>query len=208
MNPKTPYKYLSRAAFFLLFFSTSMTTALAGPMPWEISKTLWTQISQLKGIPTNPKETGSISLYIFFDPNCPWCNQLWNAKVEGYVFSEIPAVWIPVDYLGDSSLGKAAAILHEGNVDALNENFGTSFLTKPHSGGIDPIKPTKYEIHELNEAKSTWRHLGGVTPLLVYRTSFGKTRIYLGFPKDKSVLRNIVHSLPPTKLKQYQPIRH
>lgn len=59
------------------------------------------------------REEGSY-IYVFFDPQCPHCNKLWQNAQDDSV-KDVSIVWIPVAFINDKSLPQAATILSSGN---------------------------------------------------------------------------------------------
>ncbi len=49
-------------------------------------------------------------VYVFFDPNCPYCHRLWTTLRAGVDAGKIQVRWLPVAILKDSSKGLGAAI--------------------------------------------------------------------------------------------------
>lgn len=121
------------------------------PDPNVISQAQWQQVSVLSGIATQTGLTQP-TLYVFFDPNCPVCGDLWHSQIAGKSFHDIPAVWIPVTYYSTDSLGKAAAILRQGNLEALVRNFGANDNAKNKPGEMTPIIPSSAEKRSLAES--------------------------------------------------------
>lgn len=170
--------------------------------PGAISATEWHQVKALSGVATQAGNKAP-ALYVFFDPNCPPCAQLWQSRVSGKPFGDVPAVWIPVAYYSADSLGKAAAILRQGDRAALERNFGSGYNVTKESGGISPVQPTRAESRHIAESRALWKDLGGGTPMLVFQTANGELIRFMGFPKNNiSTLETIVQSLKQPKSKQ------
>ncbi len=179
--------------------------AWADPMPWPVSQQQWRWTRMLRGIATQSGMTVP-SLYIFFDPNCPWCSQLWQTRLpDGRFFKDMPAVWVPVTYLKNDSLGKAAALLRQGSKAALERDLGAAYNPEHRSGGIEAIEPNQAELSDLGHSKAVWLQLGGATPMFVYRSSSGQVLRYLGLPKDPAMLMDILRSAVPPRLETYRP---
>ena len=53
-------------------------------------------------------------LYVFFDPQCPHCNKLWQ-NAQNDLVKDASIVWIPVAFINDKSLPQGATILSSGN---------------------------------------------------------------------------------------------
>ncbi len=170
--------------------------------PGAISATEWHQVKALSGVATQAGNKAP-ALYVFFDPNCPPCAQLWQSRVSGKPFGDVPAVWIPVAYYSADSLGKAAAILRQGDRAALERNFGAGYNVTKESGGITPVQPTRAESRHIAESRALWKDLGGGTPMLVFQTANGKRIRFMGFPQNHlSTLETIVQSLKQPKSRQ------
>lgn len=58
----------------------------------------------------NSSDTDSSILYVFFDPNCPFCQLAWKA-LEVYQQQGAKVHWVPVAYLQPDSRIKATALL-------------------------------------------------------------------------------------------------
>jgi thiol:disulfide interchange protein DsbG len=147
-----------------------------------ISEQTWQQIKTLQGVRSQPGMTNP-SVFIFFDPNCPYCAKLWQTQVENSQFNKIPAVWIPVSYLGETALGKSAALLRENTTASLAANFA-GFNYEIRQGAIAAVTPTDKEMKQLGQAKSVWLKLGGATPLIAFRSRTGDAQLFLGLPSD------------------------
>lgn len=138
----------------LLALSLSGTAMAHGKyMPWPVTDVQWKQVKALRGIATQPGMNVP-ALYVFFDPNCPWCAKLWRTKLsDGRSFKDLPAVWIPVSFLTSDSIGKAAALLRQGNKAGLERNFGQYDFVH-HTGGIQPVAASDSERVALGQAKA------------------------------------------------------
>lgn len=156
-----------------------------------ITEETWQQIKKLKGIAT---QSGMVTpaLYVFFDPNCPFCTDLWKTVLpvkpreevrKAEFFSSVPAIWIPVAYMNDTSLGKSAALLRANSQSAIDNNFQTA-KRKEKQGGATAVVPTEAEKAALAQAKALWLELGGATPLMVYRNNAGSAQLFMGVPTD------------------------
>lgn len=152
--------------------------ALAKEVPHQI----WSQLKKLRGVPMQPEMTQP-TLYVFFDPNCPVCADLWKTRVNGRPFHDLPAMWIPIAHMGSSSSGKAAELLRSGRKDGMQRNF-TKFNRGKRQGGLPGVTPTAEESSALATAKALWLELGGATPMFLYRTKRGEARLFLGLPKE------------------------
>jgi len=109
--------------------SLSTSRAIAGHLLDNIDQTTWIAEGKGKRI-----------VYIFFDPDCPYCHKLYDVLRPLVAKQDLQLRWIPVAMLADTSLGKAAAILQAGNpLDALRNNEDNfNFNDNSTGGGITP----------------------------------------------------------------------
>jgi thiol:disulfide interchange protein DsbG len=127
-------------------------------------------------------------IYVFFDPNCPFCHFAWKA-LQPYEAVGLQVRWIPVAYLMETSTGKAAAILQAGDKLAAFRDNEMNYSLANHSGGIKPAKPTA-ATNKLLQSNSELMHAFGITgtPALVWKDAAGKVQMKGGLPR--------LHELP------------
>jgi thiol:disulfide interchange protein DsbG len=144
-----------------------------------------------------------IHMIVFFDPNCPWCAQLWKTLYATTPPSPHASAWIPIAYLNESSSGKALAIQRAADPGkALADNF-ERFDPVARSGGIEPAgDPSPRERERQQNSNSAWQSLFPASPLMVYRSQDGETYVQVGMP-DADDFAALVAELPPGKLSTY-----
>lgn len=129
--------------------------------------------------------SGPRLMYVFFDPNCPYCHKLYE-ELRPYVGKHrIQVRWVPVGILTPSSAGKAAAILqgpHPLKAFYRNENdwnFGPSPL-----GGIAPLaSPAMATLAALHANAALLGSVNlDVVPVSVFRANNGKAYFFSGAP--------------------------
>jgi thiol:disulfide interchange protein DsbG len=166
---------LAVASLFLLAFSW---TALAAETPapgtaslsphQKIAETMLAGIHQATWI-TEGK--GPHVIYIFFDPNCPACNQLYHSFRPLVEQGIIELHWIPVGILMTTSPGKAAALLEaKDRLAALAENEA-KFSRENGFGGIaeEPL-PTDATLKQLEANVRLLKHtVNMAVPTLLFR---------------------------------------
>ena len=135
---------------------------------------------------------GARALYIFFDPNCPFCHELYK-KLRGLVGkTEVQFRWIPLGMLTASSLPKAAAILQSPDpLQAFqkNENDYDFAANGQPGGGIEPaasITPKVQAELAANLAIYNGQKLFGV-PVVVWRKADGRADMMIGVPSDAQI---------------------
>lgn len=114
------------------------------------------------------------TVYVFFDPTCPHCAQLWmNAKP---LVSKLKVVWIPVGWLQRQSGPQGATLLSAPDpVAAMNEHEASVL---EHKGGITVNTSAGDEV--LGKVKANtelFNRLGAESvPFIVYRNA--RTGVY------------------------------
>lgn len=129
--------------------------------------------------------TGTRTLYILFDPNCPSCHKLF-VELRPYIRQGTLTIhWIPAGILTPSSPGKAAALLQSKHpLQAFyrseeNWNFGGM-----RGGDIPPLNdPNAKTRHALkiNDDILAAYGLDGV-PVTVFNTTYGSPFYFEGTP--------------------------
>jgi thiol:disulfide interchange protein DsbG len=67
---------------------------------------LWKRAGELQYI----AEGEGRPVYVVFDPNCPYCHQLWRSLREVAASGKVQVRWVPVAILSESSKNLAAAL--------------------------------------------------------------------------------------------------
>lgn len=80
----------------------------ASRVDWAGMEAFWTRSTRLRGIYTGPADSGKHML-VYFDPNCPACAKQWDI-LQPYI-EQVRIQWIPIAYMSNTSLRRAAAIL-------------------------------------------------------------------------------------------------
>ena len=189
-----------------LVAATASAQSTGEPKPEPLPEQTWQHIRSLRGIAT---QDGMItpSLYVFFDPNCPYSAKLWQRQVNGRPFGEIPAVWVPVTFMSQTSVGKAVALLRANSKTELARNFTEAKLDL-REGAATPVAHTQAEWLALGRTKAVWNKLGGGTPTLAYRNKAGEALVYMGGPSDPAKWSEFVGQFAAPKfnrsLSEYQ----
>ncbi len=171
--------------------------ALGGPLPKsrQIANALLADIDQATWV---SQGGGSRLLYIFFDPNCPYCHRLYEKLSPLVEPQNLQLRWIPVGLLTATSLPKAAAILQAGDpLGAFQRNEGDFNMSEEGpGGGISPatriLDKTRLDL-AANLGMLQGQNIAGV-PIMVLRASDGEGLMFQGVPPDQT-LRRIVESV-------------
>ncbi|MDD4887729.1 MAG: thioredoxin fold domain-containing protein [Thiomonas sp.] len=136
--------------------------------------------------------SGKRALYIFFDPNCPFCHALYK-KLRAFVGKDgVQFRWIPLGMLTASSLPKAAAILQAPDpLKAFHKNENDyDFAANGQPGGsIEPAETISPKVRDelaANLALYNSQKLFGV-PVVVWRKADGRADMMIGVPSDAQI---------------------
>lgn len=163
---------------------------VAEPLPVRLDEALWLDVLRTRGIQVGSKGEAP-PVYVFFDPNCPYCKKLWLTRLPadlGGSMSKHPAVWVPVAYLKPTSFGRAVAILRRGNVQALELNFESGFDEDLEEGALPPLEPMLSERMTLELNLRIWKGIAQVSPLMVWRMrSAQRPARWMGLPSPQKL---------------------
>ncbi len=129
--------------------------------------------------PVKPKQT----VYVFFDPNCWYCNLTWKA-LQPYERRGLQVRWVPVAYQKETSATRVAAIFGaKDRLEAFRKNE-RHYHEESYDGGIQPARVVTQELAAaLNANLKLMQRLGAPgTPALVWRDSRGSARVKVGRP--------------------------
>jgi thiol:disulfide interchange protein DsbG len=148
---------------------------------------LMQRLDRAKWIGTGAKSTERV-VYVFTDPDCPFCNDLWKAMQKARA-PDVQIRYLLVAVIDADSKGKDAAILEAKDPVATLEKSERNF----DHGGIAPKSPALPETTEtisFNGDLMGALHIFG-TPGLVYQDDHGQVKVFAGMPNDAQ-LRTIV----------------
>lgn len=136
-------------------------------------------------------------IYVFFDPNCPYCHKVYEILRPQVQRGEVELRWIPIGKLMVTSLGKAAALLEDKDPTAALARNERNFSQATGSfGGIEeePL-PREDTLRRLKANHDLLQRSGndGV-PALLYRTKEGKANLLVGAP-PAATLEAVVKAL-------------
>ncbi len=107
------------------------------------------------------------AVYVFFDPTCPHCAQLWQ-NTQG-LQQKLKIVWLPIGWLRPQSLPQAVTILSAPDPAAAMAQNEASVLN--HGGGITAMgSPDEAVVAKVKANTELFRRLqADSVPLIVYR---------------------------------------
>jgi len=124
-------------------------------------------------------------IYVFFDPNCPYCHKVYEMLRPHVQRGEVELRWVVVGKLTTTSIGKAATILEAKDpTEAFYRNERDFSQATGSFGGIEeePV-PREDTIRRLNTNLALLNRTGfDAVPTLLFRTKDGKADIVRGAP--------------------------
>ena len=139
---------------------------------------------------------GNHIVYIFFDPNCPYCHKLYESLRPLIGVMALQLRWIPVGMLAESSPDKAAAILQADNpLDAFHKNEDNFNFSDTGPGGAMAPATNMTDKTRLDLAANLsvlQEQNLFVVPVTVFQASDGQGFMFQGAPPDKT-LRQLLH---------------
>ena len=124
-------------------------------------------------------------MYVFFDPNCPYCHKVYEMLRPQVQRGEVELRWVVTGRLMATSIGKAAAMLEAKDpTEAFYRNERGFSQETGNFGGIEeePL-PREETIRQLNANLALLNRSGfDAVPALLFRTRDGKADIIRGAP--------------------------
>lgn len=164
----------------------SITTANAaqkGSRMQQLAESMLTDIDQASWI-AEGKSTHVV--YIFFDPNCPYCHKLYVSTRPWIKQGKLQLRWIPTGTLMTTSHGKAVAML--GADDPLMAFYqNEKHYDRSSGGGLDEDLSTPKLEKKLKANEKLLARTGfGAVPLMLFRNNKGVAMLVQGAPpKDR-----------------------
>lgn len=144
---------------------------------------------------TEGNDDAEKELWIFFDPNCPYCNKLWKSSREFIESGYLKVNWMPVAFLRDTSAGKVA---HFWQAEDPIKTFREAEL-KFSEGGAEPVKQSDIKISTKRMLDTNLEYMrdfdSNGTPTIVYETKNGRVEVIsssMSEERMKSFLENDV----------------
>lgn len=122
-------------------------------------------------------------VYIFFDPNCPYCHRVYLDTRSAVKSGKVQIRWIPVGVLTTTSAGKAAAMLEAK--DPLAAFYKNENHYERGSGGAieEALLGSDKTEQALNTNAALLNRTGaGAVPTLLFETDTGKALVIQGAP--------------------------
>lgn len=133
-------------------------------------------------------------MYVFFDPNCPYCHILYDVSQQFVKAGLVELRWIPVGMLAPSSVGKAAAILAARDPRAAFEQ-NEDHYRRPGGGAIAPVHPSRAVGAQLKANLDLFQKTGGDgVPLILWEDRTGRIGMQDG-AVDKETFAYLIHQI-------------
>jgi thiol:disulfide interchange protein DsbG len=148
---------------------------------------LMQRLDRAKWISAGAKSAERV-VYVFTDPDCPFCNDLWKA-IQTVRAPDVQIRYLLVAVIDADSKGKDAAILEAKDPGAALAKSERNY----EHGGIAPkaaMLPQTTETISFNADLMAALHIFG-TPGLVYMDDHNQVKVYAGMPDEKQ-LQSIV----------------
>jgi thiol:disulfide interchange protein DsbG len=174
----------------LCLLSLCVSVGIAGnsaTVPAGSSAGLMQRLDRAHWIAAGAKSPARV-VYVFSDPNCPYCNDLWKALRSARA-PDVQIRYLLVAVIDAESRGKDGAILESKDPAASLERHERDYAR----GGIAPkamLQPQTQETISVNEQLMTALNIYG-TPGLVYLDERNEVAVFSGMP-DPAQLRMIV----------------
>ncbi|MDN5938033.1 MAG: thiol:disulfide interchange protein DsbG [Salinisphaera sp.] len=162
--------------------------ALASCTERRDSERIWLQLENSNWVAEGEVDAPR-TLYVFSDPNCPYCHVFWQRVRPWVELGEVQLRHVLVGLISENSRRKGAAILSADNPEKAylkNErHFG--------AGGIAPMKHIPANIRSKLAANHELMEQLGLhgTPTIAYRDAEGQVQFWPGLPPD-SVMPEIL----------------
>ena len=147
----------------------------------------WTDLERTHWI-ADGKPDAPVTAYVFTDPNCPYCNQLWREARPLVQSGQLQLRHILVGILRPSSEGKAAAILQAASPDQALASHAQAYANaqgkNPDALGITPLARIPMSARDALASNVALMSAMGLhaTPATVWKNAQGVVQIRTGMP--------------------------
>ena len=172
---------LTEAPVRALSHTSAAAASTAPPSPLPL--TPGTYQTMERGVRFLREGDGKKSLWIFLDPNCPWCRRLYADLRAHPLPTDVSVNWVPVAFLKPSSVGRAESLLDKG-LPALERNEDRFDGSKEKGGASETHRPDLEAA--VKENTRILVSMGGtMTPTLVFRDKNAGVRRFDGYPEPE-----------------------
>jgi len=147
---------------------------------------IWKQLEKSTWIADGSSSAPRI-VYVFTDPNCPYCNKFWNDARPWVKAGKVQLRDIVVAILTPTSAGKAAALLSAKDPQAALTRHEQQYA----NGGIKPLDQISAQISaQLDANQNLMQQLGSsATPTVFYKDASGNLQKVEGAPQAQMLAK-------------------
>ncbi|MBY0544778.1 MAG: thiol:disulfide interchange protein DsbG [Gammaproteobacteria bacterium] len=131
--------------------------------------------------------------YAVADPNCIYCNKLYQVTRPYVQSGDLAIRWIWVGFLKESSAGLAQAILASNDPLKAMATDENGFNATTEQGGLTPIANPPKDV--MDKFKKNMDFIGEFqfpgTPVLIYQDAQGKPQAAFGLPVGDQLTKTI-----------------
>jgi thiol:disulfide interchange protein DsbG len=140
---------------------------------------IWNRLEKSTWIADGSKSAARV-VYVFTDPNCPYCNKFWNDARPWVKAGKVQLRHVIVAILTDTSAGKAAALLTAKDPQAAL----TEHERERAAGGVKPLSPIPAAVRaQLDANQALMEQLGSsATPTIFYKDAGDRLQKREGAP--------------------------
>ncbi|KAF1702926.1 thiol:disulfide interchange protein DsbG [Pseudoxanthomonas kaohsiungensis] len=142
---------------------------------------IWEQAGGLDYVAEGAAEDPEKIVYVIFDPQCPYCHQLWGMIRPVAAAGRIQVRWIPVAILSESSKNLAAAIYQAKDASRALTEMGGGTLT-----GVKVTEKTAAELERNLQLLQASGYTG--VPTILYMDD-GRPRGIMSVPGEEQFNR-------------------
>jgi len=147
---------------------------------------IWKQLEKSTWIADGSNSAPRI-VYVFTDPNCPYCNKFWNDARPWVKAGKVQLRDIVVAILAPTSAGKAAALLSAKDPQAALTRHEQQYA----NGGVKPLDRISAQISaQLDANQNLMQQLGSsATPTIFYKDASGNLQKVEGAPQAQMLAK-------------------
>ncbi|TDQ37281.1 thiol:disulfide interchange protein DsbG [Thiopseudomonas denitrificans] len=147
------------------------------------SKVIWSKLEKDSHWVSEGSKQADKVVYVFTDPNCPYCKRFWNDAQPWVKSGKIELRHIPVGVLGEGSRKKAAYILAaKDSTKALIDN----------ESGKAPAKENAISDQQATQLDANLQLMSQVgasgTPAILYLDETGMLQLHPGAPQGEQLV--------------------
>lgn len=147
------------------------------------SKVIWEKLEKESHWVTEGAKNATKVVYVFTDPNCPYCKRFWNDAQPWVKSGKVQLRHIPVGVLGESSRKKAAYILAaKDQTKALIENESGKTPAKERAIADAQAKQLDTNLQLMSQVGASG------TPAILYQDATGMLQMHPGAPQGEQLV--------------------